>query len=135
MLPAVSRIGEIRTPIAQAARRPARTRSRTLRASPEEGARMSERVIVGLVTVLTLAYLIVRFSQMVMFADRIDRRLAAFAALVALVVPTVAGAALPGQLADRDMSWLVIGAALWVSLALSLGAFASSRMSRQWSVA
>jgi hypothetical protein len=92
---------------------------------------MQSTLVIVLVALITFAYVLVRFFNAVRFIDRYERRRTGGGLAIGLVAPPLVALpiAQPG-LADQDLRLLIIGSALWVTIAMAFAAFAVSRA--QW---
>jgi hypothetical protein len=92
---------------------------------------MRSTLVIVLVALITFAYVLVRFLNAVRFVDRFERRRANGALAIGVVAPPfVAFPVARADISGQDLRTIVLGAALWVTIAMAFAAFAVSRA--QW---
>lgn len=90
---------------------------------------MTAMQIIILATALTFGYVLVRFIHVMAFVDRGTRRFAEGSLVFTMAAPALVFLRPVAQaMPERDLEVLVLGSALWVTLALAFWAFAARRM-------
>ena len=90
---------------------------------------MTAMQIIILATALTFAYVLVRFIHVMVFVDRGTRRFAEGSLVFTIAAPALVFLRpLAQELPQRDLQVLLLGSALWVTLALAFWAFAARRV-------